>query len=420
MRLIFLISVFFILLGHAVGALSQTHEPSQTTFLVLTDIHLNPRSSHSMEFAPKTGKVSNDLDVATFDHLMDVIRLNIQSGDLAEPEFVILLGDLVGHIRYSQENVMNSERMVFKKIKETFPDTPVFYNFGNNDSFMSDYGLFLSPINKTQFVSPLHILGEIWPNGNFLSTGAACKNHKTYPCILEGKTASGYYAAYLKPKLRLLAINSIMFSTKQRGFSDRMVSEQLSWIERQLNEAQELNETTLITMHIPPGYNTYQSSLWSGTAFWSSEAEERFYASIMTHYPEIIGILAGHTHKDDIKLFMHNTGTIALSGVYINPALSTSHGNAPALRSYVLQQTNDRVHWDLKDYQTYYFMRDDNGDSRLQSLYRFQDKYCTKQTNRMNDCLTEITIQKIKETMTAGNPYFQEKLSVPENIYITH
>ena len=409
------IVLFFLLYSWTVLALPE--EQNKTSFLVLTDIHLNDRTQHDMEFFPKKQSVANDLDVKTFYQLLDKIRLSIDSGELPKPEFVVLLGDLVGHIRYSKQNVINTERIVFNKLKETFVDTPIFYNFGNNDSISSDYGLFLSPITKTQYLSPLHILKETWPNDNFLSTGKNCKSHKTYPCIIENKTASGYYSAYLRPKLRLIAVNSVMFSKMQKSYTYYAISDQLTWIEQQLTAVQNSHETALITMHIPPGNNTYQSSLWSGAAFWSEEPEKAFYKSVIAHYPVIIGILAGHTHKDDIKLFMHNEIKIPVSGVYISPALSTSHGNAPALRTYLLQ-SDDNVHWDLSDYQTYYFTRDTNNDWIINKLYSFKEKYCPQQMSRMNNCLDDINIQKIKETMAAGNFDFKEKISVPENIFI--
>lgn len=417
MRFFFIIGLCWVLFGHSIAVRAETN--NETSFLVLSDIHLNPNNYTNMEFAPKTRKITNDLDVATYEHLMDKIQTSIQSGEIKEPEFVIVLGDIAGHIHLSKQNVMNSERLVFKKLKEAFPNTPIFYNFGNNDSFSGDYGVFLTRISSSQLKSPLHIIKEFWQNGSFLSTGTACKYHQTFPCIITSRTASGYYAAYLKPKLRLIALNSVMFSKHaSAGYTSAMMNEQLDWLENQFHDAQKLNETVLITTHIPPGKNMYKPYFWYNTAFWSSVPEQRFYKLIMKYHTMIIGILAGHTHKDELKLFQFDNA-VPLSGVFINPALSTSHGNAPALRSYVLRQTDENEHWDLSDYQTYYFTREANGNINIQSLYRFQEVYCNQSpTKRINDCLDQVTIEKIEEHISAGNQNFKEELSVPDNIHI--
>lgn len=421
MRYLFILGLFWSCFAHGADiAVPDVSSGNQTSFLVLSDIHLNSRSAHVMDFAPKTRKITNDLDVVTYEELMDKLSTSIQSGEIAEPEFVIVLGDIAGHIRSSKETVIENERIVFKKLKEIFPNTPVFYNFGNNDSLSTDYGPFLSHISKSQIISPLHIIKEVWDHGNFLSTGKACKYHQTYPCVIKSNTENGYYSAYLKPKLRLIALNSVMFSKHAKEYKSALIAEQLNWFEQQLNDVESLNETVLITMHIPPGKNTYQPYFWSDSAFWSQEPEQRFYQLVMNHHAAIIGILAGHTHKDEIKLFEDN-GKQALSGVYINPALSTSHGNAPALRSYILHQT-DELHWNLSDYQTFYFTREAAvGDCTLHSLYRFKDTYCAKKTtNRINDCLDGVSIQKVQENLGAGNKSFREENTEPGNIYIKH
>ncbi|MEI6094835.1 MAG: metallophosphoesterase [Gammaproteobacteria bacterium] len=393
------------------------NDDHQASFLVITDIHLNHHSQHAMDFAPKQTTINNDLDVATYEQLIDKIRDDIQSGEIDNPQFIILLGDLAGHIRQSQQDVIDNERIVMTTMKAAFPNTPIFYNFGNNDSLTADYGLFLSPDLKSAYRSPLDLIKSVWPHGLFLSTGKVCKYHDTYPCLIKTNTSNGYYSAYLKPHFRLISLNSVMFSPKQRGYTNLNILDQLQWLERQLKEVEESHETALLVMHVPPGDNIYKAYFWSETAFWSYDEAQKFNQLIRDYRLSITGILAAHTHKDEIKLM--GMGGAAIAGVYLNPALSTSHGNAPAVRSYVLNRAENTSRWDLSDYRTYFFTREGNGAIGAHLLYRFQEYYCTKnETKRMRDCWDKVTINKVKHYLSAGNPSYQEDISEPQSIHI--
>ena len=344
---------------------TNQNDEHQASFLVISDIHLNHHSQHAMDFAPKQATINNDLDVATYEELIDKIRDNIQSGEIDDPQFIILLGDLAGHIRHSQQDVVNNERIVMTTMKAAFPNTPIFYNFGNNDSLTADYGLFRSQDVKSEYRSPLDLIKSVWPQGLFLSTGKVCKYHHTYPCLIKTNTSNGYYSAYLKPHFRLISLNTVMFSDKQRGYTNLNILDQLQWLERQLKEVEESHETALLVMHVPPGDNIYKAHFWSETAFWTFDEAQKFNQLIRDYRLSITGILAAHTHKDEVKLM--GIGGVAIAGVYLNPALSTSHGNAPAVRSYTLNRAENKLRWDLSDYRTYFFKRNANGDisSRL-------------------------------------------------------
>ncbi|MBP6918863.1 MAG: metallophosphoesterase [Legionellaceae bacterium] len=396
---------------------TNQNDEHQASFLVISDIHLNHHSQHAMDFAPKQTTINNDLDVATYEQLIDKIRDDIQSGEIEDPQFIILLGDLAGHIRHSQQDVVNNERIVMTTMKAAFPNTPIFYNFGNNDSLTADYGLFRSPDVKSEYRSPLDLIKSVWPQGLFLSTGKVCKYHHTYPCLIKTNTSNGYYSAYLKPHFRLISLNTVMFSDKQRGYTNLNILDQLQWLEHQLKEVEESHETALLVMHVPPGDNIYKAHFWSETAFWSYDEVQKFNQLIRDYRLSITGILAAHTHKDEVKLM--GMGGVAIAGVYLNPALSTSHGNAPAVRSYVLNRAENTLRWDLSDYRTYFFARNANGAISSRLLYRFQEYYCTKnETKRMSDCWDKVTIDKVKHYLGAGNPSFQEEISEPQNIHI--
>ena len=409
---------FLTLLNTYVYATPQIDEETQGSFLVLSDIHLNYNANHAMQFSPQTATVSNDLDVATYEQLITKIRESIQAGVIDKPQFIVLLGDLVGHVRYSTDDVIENERIAFATLKEAFPDTPILYDFGNNDSLSSDYGVFQTKNPKAKYRSPFDIIKSVWPHGMFLSTGALCKFHKTYPCLLKSETTGGYYSAYLKAHLRLIALNSVMFSHKEQGYSDHARSEQLLWLENQMKEVEAFGDRALLIMHIPPGDNIYKAYFWSDTAFWSYDSARAFHVTIENHHQSIIGVLAAQTHKDEIKI-VENAKHVALTGVYLNPALSTSHGNSPAIRSYFLSRQDASSEWSFHDYQTLYFERETNGTISVHSLYRFQDLYCSNgHSPRMSECFGAVNFEKMRRYLSAGNPYFKEKISAPENIHI--
>ena len=390
----------------------------QSSFLVISDIHLNHFTHHVMSFSPKTTTVSNDLDVPTFEQLVDRIRIDIQSGNIDSPQFILLLGDLSGHVRYTKTDAVNNQKIVMSLLKTAFPDKPIFYSFGNNDSFITDYGVFRSEETRAGYRSPLDLIKSIWSPGLFLSTGQVCKYHHIYPCLLKTHTTNGYYSASLQPGLRMIVLNSVMFSDKQKGYTNPVIQDQLEWLEAQLKEVESAHETALLVMHVPPGDNIYKPYFWSETSFWSYDVMQRFKQIIRDYHLSITGILAAHTHKDEIKRMGHK-GQSTIAGVYLNPALSTSHGNAPAIRSYVVHRDPTSLRWDLLDYRTYYFTREKDGSILSHLLYRFQDYYCpNQQAARMLDCLDNVTTTKMKQYLSAGNAQFQEKTVDMDNMQI--
>lgn len=401
---------FIFLFWHAV-----TYATSH--FLVISDIHLNPHREHLMEFAPKDATIQNDLDPVTYQQLVHKIKASIQSGFIPQPEFILLLGDLVGHQRASAEEVVEAENLVFTTLHIAFPDIPVVYTFGNNDALEKNYGAFRTEKSQFGARSPLDVFKMVWPMGSFLSTGKLCKREKTYPCLVERRTTNGYYSLYLKPHLRLIGLNSVMFSKSQYAYAKSTVTDQLDWLEEQLRKAEAAHDSVLLVMHIPPGDNIYKPYFWSDTAFWPNTYHNQFRASIDAHQASITGILAAHTHMDEIKIFDNLEGLRPV-GVYLNAALSTSHGNAPSVRSYALSQTDLNDAWELSDYVTYYFTR--NGQEEIQThiLYQFKAIYCAKYAQRMSDCLHAVSADKILRYLSAGNHYFSGSGFATDNIHV--
>jgi sphingomyelin phosphodiesterase acid-like 3 len=180
-------------------------------FLVISDLHIKYISSRKMDFAPKTQAIYNDLDFKTFKKLIKEINKNIENKNIEnknilKPEFIIILGDVQGHVRIF-DDIEKNEARIFKALSRQFLHTPIFYIFGNNDSLQKNYGSFM--FNN---VSPYKIAmnSSGWKNG-FLSTGNKCNRNKQ-PCIINQNLTGGYYSAYIAKKLRMVALNSVVFS----------------------------------------------------------------------------------------------------------------------------------------------------------------------------------------------------------------
>lgn len=314
-------------------------------FLVITDIHLNNNFSHTMSIEPLTYNPNNDLDVPTFKKLIATLKKNILDKKAPKPKFIVLLGDLVGHkskdLEERHKDVVDDISIVLKTIKNTFPRTPLLYVFGNNDSFEKNYGLFEFKETKqlknerkkhkkankaiVETYSPYLIAKKVgWRNG-FLSTGTMCYKqngkHQSYPCLLTENKNDGYYVAKIGAKFRFIALNSILFSTKNNDeITQNKALNELVWLEQQLQNVKDKNESVLIAMHIPVGCNIFDHSV-----FWHKKYETKFIELINKYSANISGIIVGHTHLEEFKLFQKEDETSQINSIAIsNSEISNS------------------------------------------------------------------------------------------------
>jgi sphingomyelin phosphodiesterase acid-like 3 len=382
---------------------SEHHD--KLNILVITDMHVNQHTHHTMEINPSHKNFRNDLDLQTFEHLMSETQLAIHRNTIQKPSMVMVLGDIQGHLRLSRHAIIENEATVFRMFRTTFPDTPIFYTFGNNDSLESNYGPFKLKKNKkphTPEKSPFDVAVNQggWKDG-FLSTGIFCKKtENTYPCLISEDKKHGYYSAYLEPNLRFISLNTVAFSVKRKHVSKHEANTQLHWFESQLEQAQHKQNAVLLAMHIPPGRNEYNHE-----AFWESHELTLFLNLINIYQNNIIGILTAHTHHEGLKLIQNKAHT-NIATVYSTAALSTSHGNAPSVKTYEL--SNKHHHWTLDDYETFSFS-DPESTLQLNSLYRYSDYYGDNKP---------VTAERMQSYFSAGNKNFRGIMKSPEDMII--
>ncbi|WP_231861985.1 metallophosphoesterase [Legionella hackeliae] len=386
MRLLFsLMTLLFPLVSQA----DAVHQ--ENNFLVLSDIHLDLASTRPMDITPSKYNGNNDLDYATFERLISEIDNNIKNGTVAPPEFILILGDIVGHTRSTSESAAESEVVVFRMLKDTFPNTPIFYTFGNNDSLKSNYGPFKD--DTRDYKTPYDIAKYAgWING-FLSTGVACQKSDSYPCLINEEVSYGYYSAYLKPQLRLISLNTVQFSPNRKTTQHDALN-QLTWLESQLKIAAAQQETVLLSMHIPPGNNMVDHS-----NFWLSKEQTAFLKLINRYQKTIVGLLASHTHTEELRVIKDSSQN-TIAGVYFVPGLSTSHGNEPSIKTFYLANKDER--WQLSNYEVFHFS-ELSSNLLFSKLYDYANYYCNPQETGLLACLGNVTVDKIDKYFAAGN-----------------
>ena len=202
-----------------------------------------------------------------------------------------------------------------------------------------------------------------------------------------------------------------MFSPVGMVLGAEDTRKQLDWLASQLNEAQLNNESVLLTMHIPPGRNVYDNS-----AFWMPTEDAEFLRLVKKYHQSIIGILAGHTHKDEIKVIQDSEHQ-PIAGVYLTAALSTSHGNAPSVRTYTYSKQDMR--WQLTNYDVFYFVKNSDAVVLLKKLYDYKTYYCVGQEKNILQCLTHVTADKMEKYFSAGNENYHETINAPQNMIIS-
>ncbi|WP_192484286.1 MULTISPECIES: metallophosphoesterase [Cysteiniphilum] len=394
----------------------HAHAASSLPFLVITDIHLNKDKS-PMQIMPSGYNPNNDLDLKTYQSLVKETSRAIKDNKITPPEFILLLGDLVGHEVKGQkinriDFVEQNQLSVFRTLKHNFPDTPIINVFGNNDAYDQNYGNYSYSDDKThQTYSVYHAMQKSGFNNGFLSSGALCNNQNVFPCLVKNQEnkSGGYAVIKLKQKLELIVLNSVMFST-ERALTEKAQHEivkQLEFLKSTLKKAKDSHSEVVIAMHIPVGKNFYD-----GSYFWHEIITELFLDTIRPYAKTIIGILNGHTHMEEFKkidLYGH------IIGQYTTAGLSTSHGNLPSVKLFKLTQGDQ---WQLDSYQSYRFTQDKESNINIEKFYSFDQRYCQIHQSNSN-CLRNITFEQIYPELTLKNPnYMHYKHTCSEQCFI--
>lgn len=273
-----------------------------------------------------------------------------------QPDFIIYTGDFLAHgfnekfrettgiTGQSDLHAFIDKTLAFMvaRITHYYPDTPVYFTLGNNDSYQGDYllqagGQFLH--NSSRVFSP------------FFQSGPGLDSFQnTYPL-------GGQYRvdAPGNRQLRILSFNSIYFSRFAPESSDSAALDQLQWLERELIRADRDNQQVWLIFHTPPGIDVFATRNGQKDNGFPEKAVylikedflSRFTRIISRHEDTVSAAFAGHIHRDAFRLIKGVDQQVA--PVLIIPAITPVYGNNPAYRIvYPNPQTMDIMDYDVR------------------------------------------------------------------------
>jgi sphingomyelin phosphodiesterase acid-like 3 len=231
----------------------------------------------------------------------------------ADPEFIVVTGDIVGHYTYdmltedgridkayNRRMVQRTYSTITNLFKEFFPDTQVILAYGNNDG----YGDYWNPTSAESH--------EFWESLELYY-------EDLNPDISESFTEGGYYLTHSSSGLPVIVLNTNFFTIKTSSVSSARRDAQFDWLEEQL---QVTSEPAIIVMHIPPGVDKYH-----GKMSWHAEDTATLLRILDRNQGAVSLILAGHLHSQTFEL-LNDTP------VMIHSAISPLYWTNPMFRRY--------------------------------------------------------------------------------------
>ncbi len=267
-----------------------------------------------------------------------------------EVSFVMMTGDLLTHKfreRYAAATGDDSPeglrafaaKTVEFAARETaarFPNDPVYFAIGNNDSLSGDY--------------------QVKPGGAFLRDSGAIFDRywiedpedsaafsSTYP---EG----GYYSLTPEgtPGLRLVVLNAPLMSASRQG-GDEAGDVQLRWLADELSRATANHEKVWLVSHIPLGVDAYQTITRArspedvkAVTFLKAPFNQALIDQSAAHAGDIAAEFAGHIHRDDFRFVTAPSGEV-LTEMFVMPSVSPAYGNNPAYKKFVFDEKTGAI-----------------------------------------------------------------------------
>lgn len=345
-------------------------------FISVSDIHFDPyfscprlltrpcpliqklRQSPASVWSKLLAKYDTKLPRYRFDSNYPLLDSSMQfARQLAEQKqakFVLILGDFLGHhyrqnyrhysrdysIEGYQSFVTKTFEFLTNELLQAFSNIDVYSVVGNNDSFQGDY---YTEVNGRFFKT----IQNIWM--------PLIKDPKNKAAMVTTFHEAGYYSIHVRPNLKIILLNSVLFSTKAKGkFVSYAAEQQLKWFHHELQVAKKQHQKVFIAMHIPPGIDVYATSqlrLFRIVELWRTNYTEAFENELKEFASEILGVFAGHLHSDWFQvLTLNDVHRVPMLGT---PAISPIYGNNPGFKLYTYSADAGLVH-----FETYYYTLD--------------------------------------------------------------
>jgi sphingomyelin phosphodiesterase acid-like 3 len=258
--------------------------------------------------------------------------------NIASPDFILFTGDFLAHHfneNYASLTGDSSQAGLWSFIDKTlaylvarvieyYPQTPVFFCLGNNDSYEGDY--------------------LITRNSPFLDASARIfdpllKSEANRTSLATTYLQGGQYEMVLpQANARLLALNAIFFSPHAPDSSIGPAGEQLDWLESRLSAAARDQARVWILLHTPPGVDVFATrrvnpdpaSVQTVVPLNREDHLARLRQILVRHQAQVGALFAGHIHRDDFRLIRSEQGAVAVT--FVVPAISPVYADNPAYK----------------------------------------------------------------------------------------
>ncbi|GFX31430.1 acid sphingomyelinase-like phosphodiesterase 3b [Trichonephila clavipes] len=229
--------------------------------------------------------------------------------------------------------------------------------------------------------------------------------------------AGGYFSQLVKPGLRIISVNTILWYIPNNLTSDVPdPGNQFQWLEAILKNSSSSLEKVYIIGHVPPGYynRAYKGGETSPTMH--HQHAEAFTKILLKYSPIIAGQFYGHVHLDMFQIFQYDTGTFKGSSI-LAPSVTPWHTNKDNNITLPVNPSVRLIHFShidskLLDYDQYYLnltkansMKKVSEDPKnlYELLYTFTNFY------GVPDLSTESLVkvyEELKQNQTAYDLFF--------------
>lgn len=273
-------------------------------WLLASDLHVQPGPGTPVP--PPYGK---DTNWALLDQTVSAMR----AAD-PNPQVVILSGDFLAH-RFPSDVKLAETTMarIARTFNAAFPRAQFVIVPGNNDDPCGDY--------RTTPGGPYFAyLAHLWaPMVN--RNGAAPQFERDF-------AQYGWYSARLPGNARALAIDSVYWSIVYRRCGNEHPDaphRELAWLSQSLQSLPS-KDRAIVVMHIPPGVDPMSTMLTHRllvVPFWQEDKAAAFVRILSANSSRIAFAQAGHSHRDDFRIF----GNVPM---LLAPSVSPVYRNNPA------------------------------------------------------------------------------------------
>jgi hypothetical protein len=259
---------------------------------------------------------------------------------VASPDFVFIAGDFPPHgVSPQHPELLSIFQTIYTMVSSVYPTVPIYATMGNHDFYPQWGAVATDPDDFENFAKALVSLNDA--------------ERATF--------RRGGYFSHDFGSLRILFLNTVMYSTSRTHTGDPDPFGQFAWIEQTAKDALSRGMAVGAVMHIPSGVQKVGAK-----AGWYPEYIAR-YANITVTY-NIQFALNGHSHLDQ---FLPTELAASPRFLLSAPAVSPVDGNNPGFRVYTFGSEG------IVNYRQYYadILKNPTGDLKWQLEYAFNDAY---------------------------------------------